>query len=64
MGTKETASQKTIANTLGCSISTVSRVLSGKYEKYRISDETANLILKTAEEMGYIPDELETTWRI
>ena len=58
MGTKETASQKTIANTLGCSISTVSRVLSGKYEKYRISDETANLILKTAEEMGYIPDEL------
>lgn len=58
MRKKERPSQKTIAITLGYSISTVSRVLSGKYEKYRISDETANLILKTAEEMGYIPDEL------
>jgi LacI family transcriptional regulator len=58
MRKKERASQKTIANTLGYSISTVSRVLSGKYEKYRISDETANLILKTAEDLGYVPDEL------
>jgi len=58
MRKKERPSQKTIAITLGYSISTVSRVLSGKYEKYRISDETANLILKTAENMGYIPDEL------
>ena len=58
MKKKVRASQKTIANILGCSISTVSRVLSGQYAKYRISAEKANLILKTAEDMGYVPDEL------
>jgi len=51
-------SQKTIAKALNCSISTVSRVLSGNYKQYRISEKMAILILKTAKNMGYVPDEL------
>ena len=40
----------------GFSITTVSRVLSGKSEKYRISPETRDIIMKSAKENNYFPN--------
>lgn len=50
---KETLS--TIAERTGCSVTTVSRVLSGKAEKHRISQETIEKVLKDAREHNYSP---------
>ena len=46
----------TISELTGVSVSTVSRVLSGKAEQYRISARTAQRVRAVAEECGYIPD--------
>ena len=46
----------TISELTGVSVSTVSRVLSGQAEKYRISPVTAGKIREAAEQSGYIPD--------
>ena len=46
----------TISEQTGVSVSTVSRVLSGQAEKYRISPVTAGKIREAAEQCGYIPD--------
>lgn len=46
----------TISERTGVSTSTVSRVLSGQAEKYRISERTAERVRAAAEECGYIPD--------
>src|SRR5574337_862662 len=42
-----------ISSKLGVSVTTVSRVLNGVGDKYRISKKTAELITKTAESLNY-----------
>lgn len=44
-----------IASKAGCSISTVSRVMSGQSEKYRISKGTADRVLKVLRKVDYVP---------
>ncbi|MDF7807022.1 LacI family DNA-binding transcriptional regulator [Pontiellaceae bacterium B12219] len=48
-------SQKQIAARVGVSIALVSRVLSGKAREVGIAEATISKVLKTAEEMGYVP---------
>lgn len=48
-------SQKQIAEKLGVSITLVSRVLSGKAAEIGIAAQTIDRVLKTAEELGYVP---------
>jgi LacI family transcriptional regulator len=48
-------SQKQIAQKLGVSIALVSRVLSGKAAEIGITADTIERVLRTAEEMGYVP---------
>ena len=48
--------QKQIAEKLGVSIALVSRVLSGKAEEIGIAPETIKRVIKTAEEMDYVPN--------
>ncbi len=50
---KETLS--TMAERLGYSATTISRVLSGKAEKYRISPDTVNAVLREARRCNYSP---------
>lgn len=45
-----------IANKVGLSITTVSRVMSGKAEKYRIGKKSQQKIRNAAEELNYIPN--------
>jgi len=47
---------KEIANQLGLSSSTVSRVLNGQARKYRISERTENLVRELVAEHGYSPN--------
>ncbi len=47
-----------IADQIGVSCTTVSRVLTGQSKKYRISDRTKELVQQTARELGYVPDQL------
>jgi LacI family transcriptional regulator len=53
-----------VAEKAGVSITTVSRVLNGKAEKYRISQKTKEKVVKTASDLGYIPDQLARGLRI
>lgn len=46
----------TISEKTGVSVSTVSRVLSGKGEKYRISRKTIDLVSEAARQCNYVPD--------
>ena len=55
---------KKIGDQLGFSVSTVSRVLNGKAETYRISKKTEAIILKTAKELNFIPNQLARSLRI
>lgn len=61
---KKIATLKNIANQVGVSISTVSRVLNGKSEYYRISEVTRELILKVAKELNYSPNQLARGLRL
>ena len=45
-----------IANKAGVSVSTVSRVLSGKSKVYRISEKTQKLVIECAEKFNYRPN--------
>ncbi len=45
-----------IASKVGLSIATVSRVMSGQAEKYRIGKKSQQKILEAAEELNYIPN--------
>jgi len=45
-----------IAERVGVSVSTVSRVLSGKADKYRISSRTVGIVKAEAEKCGYQPN--------
>lgn len=55
---------KSISEKLGISVSTVSRVLNGKSNHYRISKETEELILKATKELNYIPNQLARGLRL
>lgn len=55
---------KHIADKVELSVSTVSRVLNGKAKKYRISDETSEIILKAAKELNYTPNLLARGLRL
>jgi len=52
-----------IADQVGVSVTTVSRVLTGQAEKYRISDQTRAHVQESARELGYLPDELARSLR-
>ena len=52
------ATLKNIASRVGVSISTVSRVLSGKASQYRISKATEQAVLFAANELNYRPNQL------
>lgn len=52
-----------IAEKAGFSITTVSRVLNGKADVYRISKATQQKIKKTAKELNYIPNEFARNLR-
>ena len=54
---------KTIANDLGLSVGTVSRILNNKAKQYRISDETVELVLKHSHNVGYFPNLLARSLR-
>lgn len=49
---------KTIADSLGFSVTTVSRVLNRQSSKYRISKQTEAHVVKTAKELGFIHNSL------
>ena len=53
----------TIASETGYSVSTVSRVLTGQAEKYRISKKAIDLISETARKVNYQPDLVAQTLR-
>lgn len=53
-----------IAELAGVSISTVSRVLNDKAEKYRIGDETKARVLEAAEELKYRPNQIARGLRL
>ncbi len=54
---------KTIAERLGCSDSTVSRVLSGKARQFRISEKLEQDILRLARELNFVPNPLAASLR-
>ena len=54
---------KTLSNRLGLSPSTVSRVLSGKAEQFRISEKTVAMILEEARKTGFVPNQLAQSLR-
>ncbi len=53
-----------IAKKSGVSVSTISRVLNGKAEKFRIAEETVKLVLKTAKNLNYRPNQLARSLRL
>lgn len=58
------ATLKDIARKVGVHPSTVSRVLSGKYENFNVSTETRNLIINTAKAINYVPNETARSLRL
>lgn len=61
---KPTTTIKEIADNLGISVTTVSRVLNGVGRKYRISQNTIDLVKKTAEDYNFKPNELARGLRL
>ena len=55
---------KKISELLGLSETTISRVLNGKAEQYRISVKTADLVREKAGELGYVPNPLAQSLRL
>jgi len=55
---------KSISEKLGVSVSTVSRVLSGKAERYRISDKTAALVKEEADRTNFAPNQIASALRL
>jgi LacI family transcriptional regulator len=55
---------KSIAESVGVSITTVSRVLNNQSKRYRISSQTEANILRKARELGYIPNQLARSLRM
>ena len=55
---------KTIAELTNLSLTTVSRVLNGTAEKYRISKSTQKMVLKAAENLDYTPNQAAVNLRL
>jgi LacI family transcriptional regulator len=55
---------KHIAQKVGLSVATVSRVLNGKSAKYRISKRTQAVVQKAAKELNYSPNQLARSLRL
>ena len=53
-----------IAEKVGVSAATVSRVLSGQGARYRISKRTQETVLEVSKELGYLPDQLARSLRL
>ncbi|MCB0731734.1 MAG: LacI family DNA-binding transcriptional regulator, partial [Ignavibacteriae bacterium] len=53
-----------LAQHLGFSVTTVSRVINGKSKQYRISNNTTKLVLDAVEKLGYRPNELARGLRL
>ena len=64
MKNKKQATLKSIAEHVGVSITTVSRVLSGQARRYRISEKTEDTILRTAEQFHYTPNHIARGLRL
>ncbi len=62
--TKSNISIKDLASILGFSITTVSRVLNGKSEQYRIKKETEIKIQETAKRLNYIPNQFARSLKL
>jgi len=58
MDKKATPNMREMADLLGLSVTTVSRVLNGKAKKYRISPITEARVLKVIKENNYIPNKI------
>ncbi len=58
MENKNANNIRELADFLGISITTVSRVLNGKGESYRISSKTQERVLQAAKEHNYIPNKI------
>jgi LacI family transcriptional regulator len=61
---KNNVTIKLIAQTLGISISTVSRVLNGMGEQFRISKKTIGLVNVTADKLNYRPNNIAKGLRL
>ncbi len=55
---------KTISENTKLSLTTVSRVLNGVAEKYRISQFTSDKVLKEAKRLGYVPNQVARNLRL
>lgn len=55
---------KSLSHSLGISVSTISRVLNGLGEEYRISKETISLITTTANKLNYSPNNIAKGLRL
>ena len=64
MGQRKRATLSTIADRVGVSVTTISRVLSGQASKYRISKETEEKICRAAKELNYSPNQLARALRL
>ncbi len=53
-----------IAQSVGLSVSTVSRVINGKTKQYRISENTKTIVLQAVDKLGYRPNELARGLRL
>ncbi len=62
--TKSNISIKELASILGFSITTVSRVLNGKAEQYRIKKETESKIQETAKRLNYTPNQFARSLKL
>ncbi len=60
---KQKVNIKDISAKTGLSISTVSRVLSGKAEQYRIGEKSQQIIIEAAKEFNYIPNQFAANLR-
>ncbi len=53
-----------IADRVGVSVSTVSRTLSGKGDRYRISEQTQRKVRRVAQQLNFAPNELAVSLRL
>jgi len=55
---------QSLSEKVGVSVSTVSRVLNGQAQKFRIAKKTQEKIIKTAKELGYAPNQVARGLRL
>ncbi len=61
---KPNTTLESISKELGVSVSTISRVLNGKSDKFRISKKTQDLIFQTAKKLNYTPNQIARGLRL